>query len=530
LTNAKLSVLNKAQLDLIYLGRVITPDTFYFPTPPFHYKIAPAIIDPLIKQLLLIAPRGTAKSSLTVKSVMHHYLFIAQQYEMDAVIVIQSKTRKESVKRLWSIKNTLEYNKIYKDLFGYHGEKSAEIWREDYIKFRYNGRWVTIVAIGTGQQVRGILEDDTRVTYLLLDDPEDEECTATPDQMDKNYEKFLAGIGTLDKRLGYVRVIGTPITQGCMVDRISSNPQGWTVFHFNARKDADGNPGLLWEQMLSEQDLDNLKKDRESKGMIRSYYADYECTVKGEEEGMFKGYKWWDGDLVFDEGLPYLVITKLGSKKDELITLSPPKIVAVNNFVGIDPASSTKKTADQSVTFPISYSNDGDIYTHPYYNRRVPPTAHAEQIVESIKQFKFRYGSVETTAYQEMLRDYLKVRMREEELSLPGLEFKWQERTDKNKRLESLEPFFTTNHVYYKVGVSDELEEQTEFYPNNKKSPNLLDGFYFATRKMVKPEHKSENYKLAKEPLDDDEIIRRYRELHNRVNKKTLKVGNYLAA
>ena len=519
LTEAKLQVLRKCNNDLIYFGKVITPDTFYLPTPQFHNVVAPKLLNTSIKKYLAEAPRGTSKSSLTVKSVHHHYLFEAPANNMDAVIVIQSKTRREAIKRLWAIKNTIEYNNIYIDLFGYHGEKTAEIWREDYIKFRYNNHWVTIGAIGTGQQVRGILEGDTRVTYLLLDDPEDEENTATGEQMDKNYEKFLAGVASVDMRFGYIRVIGTPIVRGCMVDRIASAPTGWEVDVFSAIQTSDcQHPEvyknkLLWGEMYSQKDLDDIKADYESKGMIRRYYADYECTVSGKDEAVFKNWRYWDGSMQFDGEYPYLVITHLGSSKNDMITLAEPKIVAVNNFLGIDPASSTKQTADQSVTFSISYSGVGDIYTHPYYNQRVAPTAHALQIINSIKQYKYRYGSVETVAYQEMLRDYLRAELRKENLSMPGLEFKWQERTEKNRRLEALEPFFSTDHVFIKVG-SDELEDQLKHYPHNKKSPNLLDGFYYATRRLIKPDHASDNYLKQPEPMSDEELIQQFRDKH----------------
>ncbi|MHB8362445.1 MAG: hypothetical protein ACYDBX_02395, partial [Patescibacteria group bacterium] len=267
----------------------------------------------------------------------------------------------------------------------------------------------------------------------------------------------------------------------------------------------------LWEAMRDDAWLDAKLAEYTDQGTPWKYWAEYHNKNTNGKDRLFKGWKYWDGNLVFDNGYAYLQITALGSKESEMIELNPFKIVAVNNFVGIDPASSEKQTADESVTFPISYSNDFDIYTHKYYNRKVNPMAHAEQIVEAIKQYKFRYGAVETVAYQEMLRQYLRSRMKQENLSLPGLELKWQERTEKSRRLEALEPFISSGHVYVKVG-SHELVSQLEAYPRNKKSPNLLDGFYFATRRLVTPDHVSENYGYKKD-LSDDEIIKQYREL-----------------
>jgi hypothetical protein len=236
------------------------------------------------------------------------------------------------------------------------------------------------------------------------------------------------------------------------------------------------------------------------------YWTEFHNKNTNAADRLFKGWKYWDGEMVHKDGYAYLLIKKLGSDKNEMVELNPPKIVAVNNFVGIDPASSEKQTADKSVTMPISYSDNKDVYTHKYYARRVAPTAHAEQIIEAHKQFEFKYGSVETTAYQEMLRQYLRARLKQENITLPGLEFKWQERTEKSRRLEALEPFCSSGHLYIKLG-SNELEGELEAYPRNKKSPNLLDGLYFATRRLIKPEHKSENYNFIKKTSDDLELI-----------------------
>ncbi len=88
-------------------------------------------------------------------------------------------------------------------------------------------------------------------------------------------------------------------------------------------------------------------------------------------------------------------------------------------------------------------------------------------------------------------------------MHLSGLEFKWQERTEKNRRLEALEPFMSSGHLYIKLG-SEELEGELEAYPRNKKSPNILDGLYFSTRRLIKPQHLSENYHYEPEYTDDE--------------------------
>ena len=50
--------------DMILFGKVIMPNMFTADSPEFHHTIGRSLIDPEIKQLNIIAPRGHAKSSI----------------------------------------------------------------------------------------------------------------------------------------------------------------------------------------------------------------------------------------------------------------------------------------------------------------------------------------------------------------------------------------------------------------------------------------------------------------------------------
>lgn len=521
--NAKLKVLKKCQVDGVYFGKVISPDTFYLPSPRFHYKISSLLTDKTIKKGLVEAPRGTAKSVLSIRAAMHHYLF--DNTELDSVIVIQSKTRREAIKRLWTIKNIIEYNRIYRDLFGYHGRDEANMWREDYIKFQYNGHWITIVAIGTGQQVRGILEDGTRVTFYLVDDPEDENNTATEEQMDKNYDVFMAGVATLDMRIGYVRVIGTPIVQNCLVDRIMTNPVGWTVQHYNARESDDGE-GVLWKEMYSTEYLDELKADYESKHKLRNYYADYECTIKGQDEGFFKEeyLQYWDGKVEFIGSDAYLRITHEGETLDKLLELDIPIMKPVNIFLGIDPASSTSDRADFSVIMPIAYDSFRNIYILPYFHARVPSTTLADTLIEYIKRLTPCSTHVESTAYQTLLRETVRLRLMSENISAPGLEVPYKPIGKKEERLETLHHFFADKKVYFHPDTYDFVKELIMF-GSKRGHDDTLDAFYYATRRLFTPDHIIETSTPAQ--LNEEEQMIQFRKLYG-IKGKELATKSYM--
>jgi predicted phage terminase large subunit-like protein len=478
-------IVNQGYNDLDFLDRTISPQTYYLPSPEVHKEWDTLLLDNSKTQVLIEAPRGTSKSTKVKAKVKHHITFD----EGDKFVIIQSKTRPEAINRLTSIKNMLEYSKEYRSLFGYCGEQVAEIWREDKITTRIGGFRVTIKAIGTGQQTRGGLEEDTRITLYILDDPDDEDNTKTKESMEANFDKFLGGVAGLDRRNGRVIVIGTPVRQGCIVDRLKQSSE-WEVRSYQAYNPTTKE--TLWEEMYPYEWLMSKKKEFEELGKLSKFYSEYMCQIVGEEDQLFKEeyIQYYEGHLDAKQDGGVLHITKINDKEVEL---SKP----VNVFIGIDPASSTKQTADYSVTMPIAYDENGNIYVLPFFRKRVTPTAHAEQIIDIIKHLKPTRGYVESVGYQEMLRQYLRQRLEEEDIYLPGLERKMNPRTEKSVRLETLHPFFYNKKVYFQKDMQEFLDELL-MYPRGKHD-DIIDAFYYSTRGLIKPAHTTQN-------ADEDEL------------------------
>ena len=494
---ARIEVLKKCKEDLIFFGKTIKPKTFYLESPHFHTEMSELMMNRSEEQVCILAPRGFAKSTLGVFMILHHILFDAG----DKVIVIQSKTQPEAINRLTSIKNILEYSKPFRDLFGYAGENVATKWTEKNVRSHIGGNAFSIRCIGTGMPARGALEsseslDDTRITLYYLDDPDDEQNTLTKEQMEKNYDKFAGSKEGLDKRTGRVIVVGTLVRQGCIVDRLYGS-KGWVSKLYKARDD-DGN--LLWKEMRDNDWLDAKFEEYESQGKISKYYSEFMNEIVGDADQLFKEeyIQYWDGHLDVVDGEGFIHITHLGTGKDSegtrvLKKLEEEIVKPVTTYIGVDPASSTKRTADYSVTFPIAY--DGyKIYVLPYFRKRVTPTAHADQIIETIRHLSPTRGHIETVGYQEMLRDYLRNRLMEEDLYLPGIEKKFNPRTEKSERLETLHSFFYNKRVYIKPDMNEFLDELL-MYPRGRHD-DTLDGFYYATRKLLPPRHESERKEI----------------------------------
>ncbi len=159
--------------------------------------------------------------------------------------------------------------------------------------------------------------------------------------------------------------------------------------------------------------------------------------------------------------------------------------------MGVDPASSIRKTADYSVIMPIAVDNKNNRYVLEYYRKRATPMNLAESIIEYFKLYKPVKVRIESVGYQEMLREYLRQRTEEENLFISGLEIKESPRTSKSSRLETMEPYFAQKKMYIKkdqLALKDELL----LYPRGKHD-DLLDGLYYAMKKCYTPSHVVEN-------------------------------------
>ncbi len=72
---ARKTILNKCYRDLDFFDRTISPQTYYLDSPEIHQEWDILLLDNSITQLLLRAPRGTAKSTKVRAKALHHATF-----------------------------------------------------------------------------------------------------------------------------------------------------------------------------------------------------------------------------------------------------------------------------------------------------------------------------------------------------------------------------------------------------------------------------------------------------------------------
>jgi predicted phage terminase large subunit-like protein len=467
-------ILQKLKDDMMLFGKVCIPNMFSAKSPDFHYDLAKHITNYDNKQINIIAPRGHAKSSIVGGILpMHHLMF----GEGKKLIVLCSRTQDHAVKLLGLIKDTLDYSEPMRQLFGYWGQHSAKSWAKAEIELKDGSM---VLCKGTGQQLRGIKIGNQRPTLIIVDDPEDENNTKTAEAMESNLRWLLqSAVPSVDPRKGRLIIIGTPQHQRCMVETLKEM-KGWKNLEYKP----DMDKGIaLWEDWWSIKKLKEKMAELESINRLSVFYREYMCEIVGDEDQLFKA----------DDFRYYKGTVQLDSDKNAYLMMTEPETreIPINIFTGVDPASSTKQTADYSVIFNIGIDEDGNRYVLPYYRKRATPLNLAEAIVDNFRKYRSQKTRIESVGYQEMLRQYVIKRCEDENLFIPGLNVKENPRNAKSRRLESLQPVFARGQVHMMKDMQD-LVNELLLFPRGKHD-DLLDGFYYANKGSYEPHHEARN-------------------------------------
>jgi predicted phage terminase large subunit-like protein len=476
----KKEVLDMFERDALLMGRVCMPTMFKVKTPPFHREIADAYHNHANTRIVVIAPRGHAKSSLVAcVLVLHHIMFD----KGPKVVVLASKTVGHAERLLQTIKNVLDYSLPFRKFFGYWGEHSAGRWTNSEVVLKDN---TLIVTRGTGQQVVGLKHGDQRPTLLVMDDPEDTENTKTTEAMEKNLRwLFTQFIPTRDAQRGRVIVIGTPQHQRCIVE-ILMTAKGWKQLRYKAIQD-DGT--ALWPEQWSVEKLLEEKATCESMNRVSMWYREYQCQILSDEEQLFResDLRYWNGHFDRDDqGNAYLAM-----EDDQG---NPTANVPVTVFMGIDPAVSTAGTADYTVIMCCAVDADNNRYILPFVRKRMNPSLVIDTIqTEDIKYRPLR-KRLETSGQQEIYADVLRNLERAGSILVTH-----KPRDSKSKRyLEGLEPYFVKHKVYIQRSMADLKEELLQFRSDGRHAhDDMLDAMYYSFRNVYPPAHQVERNQSA---------------------------------
>ena len=452
--------LKKLQGSIALFGRYCFPTALRKATPPFHHEIYRTIKNTKKKRVLIAAPRGNAKSTVVSLLLPLHRLAFKRENQEEFIVII-SESQAQSINFLSRIKYHLTHSDKFTALFGDMGPNTARKWTGSDIVCANGTR---IIAVGTGQRVRGFIEGDTRPTMIIVDDFESELNAFTDEARAKNRKWMTEAVIPSLADDGRIIMIGTVISEDCFL-YWAKDSSAWTTLWFSI---IDDNDESIWPERFPKSRIDSIKEEYSSVGNINGFYQEYMNIAQSPDDAPFqpRWIKIHNYSFKRIEGQPCLV-KETGDGEE---------VKPVEMYGGVDPASSLSARADFFVVATIAIDHDGNKYIVDLYRKKVSPAEQPDIIINLWKKYRHKKMKIETVAYQEALRAAVKKIMIEENIYIPGLEKGVKPRTRKSERLLSLVPMFAKGEFFFR---SQDTVAQAEFLSFPKgKNDDIMDAIW----------------------------------------------------
>jgi len=486
---AKKQAYKKLYENMALFGRYCFPSALNKEIPPFHAEVYKALKNDKYRRVAIAAPRGTAKST-TTSLIYPLWKAAFKKSDEDLFIVIISESQAQSINFLSRIKYHLNNSDRLANLFGDLSFNTAKRWTNTDIVLANGTR---IVAVGTGQRVRGFIEGDTRPNLIIVDDFESELNAYTPEARAKNKKWMTEAVIPSLSDDGKIVMIGTVISEDCFLYWVKES-SAWKVLWYSIW---DENEVPLWEERFPKERILQIKDEYASVGNLNGFFQEYMNIAQDPDNAPFKP-KWikrhhYDYEIINGQGC---MVRQIGEDKT---------IIPVEVYSGVDPASSLSARADFFVITTLGIDHENNKYVINTYRDKISPEKQPQKIIDTYKKYKPRRMKIETVGYQEALRTAVRQIMQEETLYIPGIERGVKPRNRKSERLLSLVPMFAKGQFFFRP---EDIEGEKEFlsYPKGQHD-DVMDSIWTALEgakpcRFEKMNETNKNEEKTKKRLD----------------------------
>lgn len=370
-------VIDLSRSSLDFLAGLAMPTVYQFAFPPVFLAVWDWLISFAHKQrefpqLALGLPRGFSKTTVMKLFILYCILFTDKKF-----ILIVAENLKKAENILADVMDMLEEENI-KKTFG-DWRLGIENERLDLKKFGYRGRNITLAALGSGGDPRGLNIKNQRPDIILMDDIQSRDC-ADSEQQSATLERWI--YGTLMKAKSpfgcmFLFTANMYPTNWSILRKLKKN-RNWTKFITGGIL-ADGSS--LWEDLQPiEQLLREYENDLES-GHPEIFYAEVLNDETASANNLI--------DLSKLPPLPY-------EEGD----------IPAGNFIVIDPA--TGKVNSDALAIGYFEVYEGYPVLKELRNERFSPGESIRVALELALRHNCRLICIESVAYQSTLGYWFK--------------------------------------------------------------------------------------------------------------------------
>ena len=403
---------------LAYFAMIYFSHYFKNNVPEFHFEIYDLLKDENIRQLEIIAFRGSAKS--TIASLI--YPIWCAVYKRKNFIILCSDTHIQAKQIITNLIFELEHNEKLLSDFG-SMKDPKEDWTATNIHLKNE---VRIMSRSRGQKFRGLRHLQHRPDLIVLDDIENIDDIRTKEQRDKTEEWYASDVvPTLDTQVGKLVIVGNMLHNDSIISRIKHK---WRETGIGIVKEyplVNDKGENNWISRYSFDKINELKKAN-----IRFFQREYLLQIIASEEQLVK-------KIFYYEKLPE--IQKIG--------------------IGVDLAISKSQTADYTSINICALGRDDKIYNLKNIYGKWNFNEAQEKIASVYNDYLLVYPSIpiilgiEDVAYQKSALEEFYRRYKISPIAV-------KQTKDKHARIETMVPYLENEQILFKREGMDDLINQ----------------------------------------------------------------------
>lgn len=432
-----------------------------YPTADFQKEIFAITEDESIKLSVLVAFRGSGKSTIIT---MSYPLWAILGKQQKKCVVIISQTQQQARIHFANIKRELEGNELLRADLGPFQEEAEEWGSYSLIIPRFDAK---IVAVSSEQSIRGIRHGSNRPDLIICDDVEDLNSVKTRESRNRNHDWFTGEIMPLGDKNTRVLMVGNLLHEDSLLMRvkdiidkkeISATYKEYPIY--------DDEKRILWPGKY--QSMDEIEAERKLNTDDRNWQREYRLKIISGFDQIVK--KEW---IRYYDNIP----VPRYKTEDEY----------VSTITGVDLAISEKDTADYTSMVSAHIfghlRSEFRIYVLPnIVNERIDFPTTLKKITEIAETKHFRdimnYIYIEDVAYQKAAVQALR------EQGIYGVEGVSVNGADKRARLNAITPLLQSGRILFPRYGAEDLIQQLLYF-GKERHDDLVDAFVIAMTQIV---------------------------------------------
>lgn len=438
--------------DLMFFSLYYFSKYHKYSLPEFHRWWYKDLNDPIVKVLMLIAYRESAKTSLAKIKIIHDIVYHKKNF-----IIWTSKDKKKAEGNLFDIALELQTNKR---LIADFGQLFFEdnITDEKFSKKKSIGEFITknnikVKAYSTSQSPRGEVFGEFRPDLAILDDYENLETIdseAYTQEVISYIDELLSGLGNTAQIISLSNRLTFGGSVSYLEDRIKNIPN-CKVYDI-AVLDKQGI--ITWKDKY-------VYTDEQAEAINKTIENPEKYKVSLESKQRLLGYQVYNREMLntpmTDEEREFKPQWIQYRTRLELSAYN------VRKFLVIDTAMGEKESNDFTGITEVFVDTQG-FWTVSSKAYKINPNELVNLIFTMYQENGYERIGIEKTTFTEGLKPYMQQQMRERNVYLPIVELS-HGGTKKETRIRALIPRYQNKSIFHLVGECYDLEEQLRNFP-----------------------------------------------------------------